>query len=723
MIKWFYLVVFVSQIQLGLGQSISELIERGENNLENNRWKKAQKNFNELIELHDDELTYSQKGIIYNRLGFLSLTLLDLKQAEKDLKLSLFFHEEGGIQKEQDYADALISLGMIYLEQVEFDLSRQYIQRALKILEKRQEYYIDFLIARTKLARIYEEAASYTLALNIYNDSYEQLISLGNNLSPDFADICSHKGRLLMLTGNLVEGEYFIGLSTAIYESLGSQYNVRRAESMEDLALFYEQMSRYDDAEKLLLEILALKKSMPDEADILIIKTLHDLGIMYISIGRFSKAEEMFDEVVLESEKNVGTYHPFYATAKDNLGIIALSKGDYYKAKVMLKDALKTHRNRFGALHPYYANTLNNLARVERRLGNISVAESYYMEVLQIDRRIFGENHPNYATTMLNIGILLSSAKREIEAEQYYKNALEIRENVLGVNHPSYGNTLLSMGIRYLAMGNLVEAERLLRKSVQIQIHQINVLFPIMTELERELFYIKVKKEIEKYNYIASQLLETNPELIKNIFDFHIKTKTFLFKSLNKIERLVANSDDNLLQVKYHKWVEDKRLLASYYQMGVQELAELNVNLNLLELDIASQEERLKVSIESFDAALINEDLSWKKVLESVKLDESILEIIRIKEFKAVTNTTNENTFGFTKNTQYLAVIFNYGASNPAFQLMRETCTPDQKYYPDYPIDIEKMSKTTPFYNTFWKPLSDKINGKNVRLIPDGYFQ
>ena len=706
----FLLIVFSFSL---FAQSFDQLIETSQSDIEKNHWERAYRNLNELIDSYEDEMTYLQKAKVYNSLGYLNLMFMDPEEAELDLNRALLYHEEAGIPNEEAYAEALINTSMLYLEQVEFDLSRDYVKKALDILEKKDEYYVDYLIARTKLARIYEEAGSYTLALSIYDESYDKLIALGNELSPDFADICSHKGRILTLTGNPIEGERFINLSSTIYESLGTNYNVQRAESLEDLALFYEQMGRFDEAENLLLEVLALKRSIPDEADILIIETLNDLGVLYNQLGRFTKAEKMFSEVIKESEENVGVSHPFYATAKNNLGMLALSRGNYSEAKVILEEALQLYKERFGPSHPYYANTLNNLARTARKLGNIDQAESYYYEVLKIDLKLFGEDHPNYATTLLNIGILLSASDREEGAGEFYEKALKIRKIALGVNHPSYGSALDYLGLHYLAVNELALAEESFRESIGIQLNLIQALFPIMSEQEREQFYFQVREKVERYHFIASQLLDENQDLAKHIFDFQAKTKTLLFNSLDKVRDIVADSKDEVLKERYKKWLSDKSLLASYYQMGVDELADLHINLEQVESDIESQELFLSQNIEAFEEALPHKNLNSEAIQKAVIDGEAVVEIIQVREFGPLLKG-RENIFGFTDNSSYLAIILDGEKIQHTF--LGEKNKVDQEH-------LFASQNAQDSFAQYWEPIISKTKGAGwLRVVPDGLF-
>ncbi|WP_421763596.1 CHAT domain-containing protein [Ekhidna sp.] len=703
-------------------QNINGLISQAEENLEKNHWEQALNEFNNIIEKYVDDLTYHQRANIYNDLGYLNLQLLDPFEAERNLNLSILYHEEAGIPNQMDYADALLNMGILYMDQVEYDLSKRYIQQSLEILAQIPDAKTEYWIARSKLAYLYEEAGSYTLALSIYNNCYDQLVASGNDLSPDFAEICMHKGRILILTGDPVEGEKFINLSTTIYQSLGPLYAVQQAESLEHLAIFYERMGRFGEAEQTLLKVLALKRSIPDEADILIIETLNDLGIMYHQIGNYEKAGEMFAEVVRESEENMGTNHPFYATAKNNLGTLALANGNVSVARDMFVDALETYKVKFGSTHPYYANTLNNLARVERRLGNNKMAERYYMEVLTIDEKIYGKDHPDYATTLINVAVLFSATGREQEAEQYYREAVDIRERVLGVNHPAYASALEYMGMHSLAVDDMLNAEKYFRKSIEIQIGQIGTLFPIMSEQERSSFFQNIRSNVERYNFIAFELLTEKPDLVKTIFDFQTKTKPVLFSTSNKVRETVLESPDQELKELYRGWQSDKRILASYYQMGVQELDQQNINLGYEEAQVERQENELLRKLDSFEGALHKVDHDWKSVQEYVGKGEAVVEIVRIKEYKSLTKSANK-LFGFTDQTRYLAIIFRDNQEEPSYAILGDEFRTDDQHFAKYKNAMMFEVEKNETYKEFWAPIDEIVkDASSVRISPDGIY-
>lgn len=715
-------ILFSMVLGLCYAQNINSQISEAEQNLVRNHWEKARDSFKQIIEKYEDDMTYHQRARAYNHLGFLYYSLLDPFEAERYLNLSILYHEEAGIPNQRDYAKALLNMGVLYLDQVEFDLARQYIQKSIEILEKLPNAGAQYWIARSKLGFVYEEAGSYTLALSIYNESYEQLVASGNDLSPDFAEICMHKGRILIFTGDPEEGEKFINLSTTIYESLGPDFAVQRAESLEHLAIFYERMGRYDEAEQTLLTVLKLKRSIPDEADILIIETLNDLGIMYHQLGQYEKAKEMFNEVVAECEENVGTDHPFYATAKNNLGALAIAEGNFVDARDMFNAALATYKMKFGESHPYYANALNNLARVERKLGNTYLAEQYYREVLKIDERIYGKDHPDYATTLINLGILCSANNRESEAAKYYEEAVQIRAKVLGVKHPAYGSALEYMGMHALAIGNHLDAEKYFSESIKIQIERIHTLFPIMSETDRQVFYDGISKSIDRYNFIAYGLLDQKPELIRNIYDFHVKTKGILFSTSDKVLEKIQESDDYELKEMYRQWQTDKQLLASYFQMGIHELEDLNINLQHEEARIERLEDNLIARIDNFEGSLQRFRENWQSVQQKVRPDEAFAEVIQIREFESL-DQTQGTLFSFTNFTKYLAIIFLPNENEPVFEILGADVTTDPQYLSQYRDYLNGDTDGQKSFDLLWKPIHERVKDVDfVRLGSDGIF-
>lgn len=706
-------------------QGINELIEAAEYNLDKNHLEKALEGFQYLVEERKEELSATELANIYNNLGYLNLVLLNPEKAAEYLNFSTIYHEEAGNPNPTDYSRTLFNLARLHKDLGDYETALGYIERAIGILENNNASESEIALARVQLGLLYEEAGHYDLALDIFQKSHAVIInSQSNMLTPEFAEVCSHMGRILIRNGNPKEAEQFINQSTDIYKQLGPDYDVERAESLEDLGIFYERIGRFKEAESILLQALSLKESIPDEADVLIIESINDLGVLYYNYSNYSKAKSMFLDVIdrCKTSTTVGTEHQFYATALNNLATIAIYEQDYLRARYYLRESLSIYESKYGKNHPYYANILNNLARVERAEGNIRKAEEYYRECLEIDQKIYGREHPDFATTLMNLGVLYSASGREEEAVGYYQEALEIRKTVLGEDHPEYGNSLERLGLHALSTGNFEKAENYFRKAIEIEIKQIDLSFPVMTETEREAFYRSVKDGLDRYNFIAMELLDEKPELLKNIFDFQLKTKAILFNTATKIKNQVLNSGDAEVQNLYKEWLSQKRLLANYYQMGAKDRQDHGIRLSTVENRVESLEKELVLKVEGFEKSITNQDQNWKTVQSKVKDGEAIVEMVRVREFKSA-RVENSTIFGFTDFTQYLAIIFTPNKPEPSYAILGGNFRPDEQHYSQYRNAILYQVSQTDTYDLFWQPVEEKLNGvKKVIVSPDGIF-
>ncbi|MEQ9403312.1 MAG: tetratricopeptide repeat protein [Cyclobacteriaceae bacterium] len=701
------------------GQTPEALISKAEERLNHDDWVGAVKDFKQILNQYQSSLSPLQKGRIYNDLGYLNMRLLNTEEAEYNLNLSIINHEEAGIPDKINYAHALQNMSQLFLERVQYDLAKNYIDQAIEVIvnEKGRDN-ADYALARTRLARIYEEVGYYDLAYDIYSQSHDALKNLGA-FSPDYAEACNHMGRILIRQGNPSRAEEYINESTVIYKQLGNDFDVERAESLEGLGNFYEQLGRYEEAEKTLLEALEIKRTIPNEANILIIETLNDLGILYRHLGDDKKSEKMFQEVIKECEKELTTDHPFYATAKNNLATIAMQNEDTEKAKTLLEEALATYDKKYGPNHPLSANTLNNLARVQRQMGNDELAEDYYKRVLSLDEKLYGKLHPDYATTLMNLAILYSSSGRDDEADRYYEEALTIRKEVLGKNHPSYYRALENVGLHSMARGRTEDAEVRFREAIEIQIEHIQKVFPALSLREKELFYERLREDVDRYNFIAFGLIDSRPELIKNIFDYQLKTKAILFTPTEKVENRIVNGNDPKLRNTYFKWREDKQLLANYYRIGSLRLQENSIDLNVIETEIKSLENTITSQMPDFEDIIPRIDADWNSIQQKVTSENVIVEIVKIREFKSQSNSDGI-IFGFTNLSQYLAIIFKEGSANPTYAVLGDRFRSDESFNNIYKNSEQQGSQA---FNELWEPIHKRV-GKATRVIvsPDGIF-
>jgi len=231
----------------------------------------------------------------------------------------------------------------------------------------------------------------------------------------------------------------------------------------------YAIMGKFDNAEPLYLESLAIRKKVlgkehPDYA-----ASLQNLAVLYHNKGEYDKAEPMYMEVKAIWEKVLGKEHPNYAASLHNLAHLYLNKGEYDKAELLHLEALAIQEKVLGKEHPDYSLSVNNLANLYRNKGEYDKAELLYLESLAIREKVRGKEHPDYAMSLNSLGNLYSMMGSYEKAEPLYLESKAIREKVLGKEHPDYAISQMNLGNLYSTMGNYEKAEPLYLESKAIK--------------------------------------------------------------------------------------------------------------------------------------------------------------------------------------------------------------------------------------------------------------
>ena len=706
-------------------QSLNELIDQSETALEREDWASAIASIGKINDNSQfvQQLGKDQYSEVLGNLGTAYLEMGHIDEAKKHFEESLQMKKEIGDFDSDTYGKLLQQLGYVNLELGKYDAAQKYILEAIDLIsrEKGTDSY-EYARALSELGEFYEDIGYFQEALQNFKKAHNIIESIHEPNSPEYAEICGNMGRILTKNGSLSQAEKYLVQTCSIYENLGKRYLVDYAEALESLGVLYENEGKFALSEKILLQALDLKRSISTIDETLIIETLNDLGILYQHLGNIEKSEFYFEQVYEKCLTSLGKDHGYYGIATNNLGTIAKKKGEFEKARELLSEALKNYETTYGNIHPLYADALNNLASVESSLKMYDEADQHYRQVLDIDRMIYGTEHPVFATALTNYGILLFKKGEIKKAEQMYLQALRIKEKTLGINHPSYARSLENLGLYYYVEGDLDESEKYLRQSVDIQKDQISGLFPVLTEQERERFYETIREDIERYNYVALQMIDQKPEVAEIILNNQIQTKAILLNASERAKENILESDNQELIETYKNWSRLKDRLVRYYQIGKSRLAENQIDLKEVEGQVEDLEKQLLRKSNDFDEIVPDITYTWKDIQVNLQPDETVVEIVKIRKFNTEVQE-NEQIFGFLENSIYLALIFSKNSDKPEVVVMEEGFNMEEIHYPYYANALEYNLNDEDSYKYFWKDIDKKIKGSSsVYVSPDGVY-
>ncbi|UKZ53353.1 hypothetical protein TrVGV298_007145 [Trichoderma virens] len=230
---------------------------------------------------------------------------------------------------------------------------------------------------------------------------------------------------------------------------------------MSLLASTYRRQGRFDEAEKLEVQLVETSKTKlgADHPDTL--TSIHNLASTYRRQGRWDEAEKLGVQLVEVSKTKLGADHPDTLTSINNLALTYWQQGRWNKAEKLQVQVLETRKAKLGADHPNTLRSMKNLASTYRRQGRWDEAEKLEVQVLETRKAKLGADHPSTLSSMHNLASTYWNQGRWDEAEKLEVQVLETRKAKLGADHPSTLSSMNNLASTYWNQGRWDEAEKL----------------------------------------------------------------------------------------------------------------------------------------------------------------------------------------------------------------------------------------------------------------------
>src|SRR5216683_701800 len=296
-------------------------------------------------------------------------------------------------------------------------------------------------------------------------------------------DIQAHIDQLNQQIAQLTEQHRYkeaIVLATSLLDfvrqSIGEQ-STWFAQSLNNLALLYDDVGEYPKAEPLLEQALAIKRTILGEEHPDVAGSLNDLAVLYDDMGEYRKVEPLYQQALTISRTVLGEQHPDIAGRLNNLSLLYKNIGEYGKAEPLLEQALAMSLTVLGEQHPDVALFLGNLASVRVALGREAEAFSLLQQALAIEDLIISQffSAGSERRWMAFLAILQNNLERFLSpllqffpaAPQQVQAAIDAvlrRKGILAEALAAQRDALLSG--RYPARGSMLEQLTALRTQI-----------------------------------------------------------------------------------------------------------------------------------------------------------------------------------------------------------------------------------------------------------------
>jgi len=179
-------------------------------------------------------------------------------------------------------------------------------------------------------------------------------------------------------------------------------------DSYRQLGLFPEALHQLEGA--LALRIRTLGEEHHDT-----LETMDTLAVLYQQAGKYVQAEPLHTKVLEIRRRILGWEHPDTLSSMNNLAVLYQDEGKYALAEPLYRKALEAQL-RIGEERLDTLVVMKDLGDLYRVEGKYALAEPLLRRDLDLQRRVMGEDHPGTLNAMNMLGGLYRQEGRYAEA-------------------------------------------------------------------------------------------------------------------------------------------------------------------------------------------------------------------------------------------------------------------------------------------------------------------
>jgi serine/threonine protein kinase/tetratricopeptide (TPR) repeat protein len=207
------------------------------------------------------------------------------------------------------------------------------------------------------------------------------------------------------------------------------------AMNLVNLANLYVNISRYQEAEPLLLEGLEQLRALKGNENEEVAICLNSLGNLMQHLRRYDEAGPYYEEALRVHTEQLGEDHPYVITDMFNLGWLAMNTGEMEDAARRFAEIVTLSRRVYQEAHPNLVLAINAQATAEQRSSRPAAAEPLFRESVAMAEEVYGPEHTSTADQILDLGECLSDLGRFEEADELSRQAIAIHEKNFGADH------------------------------------------------------------------------------------------------------------------------------------------------------------------------------------------------------------------------------------------------------------------------------------------------
>jgi CHAT domain-containing protein len=661
--------------------------------------------------------------------------------------------------KYKDHLKILNSLATLYELSDKYSLAVTTLEKArdiarIKYLDTDPDYGVEL----DAVAQLQIKVGQYDKAEENINASLKILEEFrkDNSRLPQYIHAIETKARLFGIKGMFDEAQDNLDRSRKLI--IKADFPIgNELSTAEELSSLYIQLGKYSETERLLNRLIPEYEKLFGNGSLRLIDPLVNRGRILLAKGDYTEAERTAQRANQLAVKTYGDNSTKTAPTQKLLSDIYYTLGDYEQAKNNILKALASQEKQFTRSHVEVAKSLSQLALIKFNDGDSrEEVEKLMLESRDIMANKLGKDNPQYAEILKNVAVLyISEKKYEIafnaltiaesiwraktgtknninaasiytltgdvyyqlknykKAEEFYNKSKDLYEKFFSAVHPEYVKVLSKLSKVYYMQKDFKRSKKLIEESLNNYENFIKNYFPALSEREKAKYWNTIKGDFEFYNTLAFSQLEDFRDLTGKVYNYQLLTKALLLNSSIKIRERIQNSTDDNLKSLYLTWMQKKELLTIALSMSPAQLAENEIDPNVLQQEVERLEKDLSQRSELFGQSFENKKITYEDVAKTLKQNEVAIEMVRFRHF--------DHTF--TDSIVYAALYLKNEFKRPKALTLKDGKSLETRNFKYYRNCIINKIPDNISYGAFWEPMQKELGlVSTVYMSADGVY-
>ena len=658
--------------------------------------------------------TSGEKSEIYNlqKTNYIRL-LINISDYESALPISESVYKtlkDQGLTYSLAYMNVVNNLGLIYMEQSEFDKAETFLKESLSISQMNGADPNHIASIQNNLAYVYQQISNYREAKTYHQEALDIKTQYLNPTSPDYAKAIQNFGTYLFETGEHLKAETYFKQAEDIFIKNNDTSSLLYAGLKQNLAQLYFTTSRIKESLNCFEKAINIYSEKGLENSENLANALNGKANCLIALGDINTAVSIGKQAFDLVDKNYNKESLQYGDALLTYSTILRANYNYDEADSYLSKASKIFDKysdqsikRKIKLAEIYIDDLVINRNYDEAFKLIEVLEEYYIKT-------YGFESFYYSQTLEKKAIIAADAGDLEYAIRLYASIASVFEKTITVNSDSYSNMLFNYASTLDQSNNINEAiEQYQKYNKGIQDVLKNV-FTYRSEEDKKKFLQRLKSQ---NNYINANIFQDEnlyKELISIGINNQLIQKSLLLNTSREVIANLSKSKDALVLEKVDRYGSIKFQLSDPLVLNDKERSSiLRTELNALETEL------VKLHDQKFgNTQNQNFNRDWTTIKANLKPNEVAIEFVEF-ETKEDNSSNGKNTYGaylITQNSELPKAITLFTAED--LKIILKNKKPNTLYQ-TRGSKAKSTTNTKGLYELIWSPLEPYL--KDIETI------